>query len=155
MLRKRGLTSDFDDSERGSAPVEFIGVGLILLVPLIYLVLALGVIQQQTLGAEAAARHTARALSLAQGSASALAHADTVVASVIREYQMSREAVTVAIECTPRGEGCPHAGATVRVRIQSAVRLPFVPEILGLDRLATIPISAEAVQKVSRHWQEQ
>ena len=41
----------------GSASLEFLTVGLLMLVPLIYVVVALGQIQHQALGAEAAARH--------------------------------------------------------------------------------------------------
>ena len=59
----------------------------------------------------------------------------------------------MGIECTPQGSTCPNAGATVRVIIQSQVTLPFMPAFLGLDELATIPIGADAVQKVSRQWQ--
>ena len=159
MLRRSLSTADpvarerEHEHERGSAPLEFIGVGLLLLVPLVYLVIALGAIQQQTLGAEAAARHAARAISLAPDAASALARGDAVIASVVREYRMPEAAVSVGIECTPQGSNCPHAGATVRVVIQSQVSLPFMPSFLGLDDLATIPIGAEAVQKVSRQWQ--
>ena len=62
-LRLRSLMRD----EGGSASLEFITVGLLMLVPLIYLVGALGMIQGQALGVEAAARHTARAISPADG----------------------------------------------------------------------------------------
>ena len=41
-----------DDPERGSAALEFIVVGLLLLVPLVYLIAAIGMIQQQSLGVE-------------------------------------------------------------------------------------------------------
>lgn len=143
------------ESERGSAPLEFIGVGLILLVPLVYLILALGAVQQQTLGAEAAARHTVRAISLSPDAATAAARTDAVLASVVREYGMTEEAVSVAVACVPAGAGCPSAGATVRVRVSTRVALPLVPSFLGLDRLATIPIEAEAVQKMSRLWSQQ
>lgn len=153
MPRRRPLT-DSTEAERGSAPLEFIGVGLILLVPLVYLVLALGAVQQHTLGAEAAARHAARALSLAPDAATAFARADGVVASVVREYRMPPDTIAVRIECTPRGEACPRAGATVRVVVRSEVALPFIPAVMGLDRLATIPISADAVQKMSRQWRD-
>ena len=52
--------------ERGSAALEFILVGMLLLVPLVYLIVSLGLIQGQSLGAEAGARHIARALSTAE-----------------------------------------------------------------------------------------
>ena len=58
-------SSEDDDpgNQRGSAALEFILVGMLLLVPLVYLVVSLGLIQGQSLGAEAGARHIARALS--------------------------------------------------------------------------------------------
>ena len=61
------LTPPATTPERGSAALEFILVGLILLVPLVYLVVSLGLIQGQSLGAEAGARHIARAVSQALG----------------------------------------------------------------------------------------
>lgn len=137
-------------SERGSAALEFIGVGVVLLIPLVYLMLALGAIQHQTLGAEAAARHTARAVSQASSVANAQTRSAAVLASVIEEYGMNENAVKVKLSCsTPR---CPAAGATVRVVVTTEVTLPFAPAIFGLDQLAKIPIRAEAIQKVSGLW---
>ena len=48
--------------EEGTAALEFIAVGLLLLVPIVYLVITLGTIQGQSLGVEAGARHIARAV---------------------------------------------------------------------------------------------
>lgn len=59
-LRRSALHDD-----AGSAALEFITIGVILLVPLVYLVVALGAIQEQTLGVEAAARHIARTIAQA------------------------------------------------------------------------------------------
>ena len=57
MQRSRPWT---DAGERGSASLEFLTVGMILLVPLVYLVLALAAIQGGSLAVEGAARHAAR-----------------------------------------------------------------------------------------------
>ncbi|MGB3374763.1 MAG: TadE family protein, partial [Microbacterium sp.] len=62
--------------DAGSAALEFITVGVLLLVPLVYLVLALGAIQEQTLGVEAAARHTARVIGQAADASTATARGD-------------------------------------------------------------------------------
>ena len=53
----------------------------------------------------------------------------------------------------PTGGACPEAGATLVVTIRTTVALPLVPPVLGLDRLASIPVEASAVQKVSRFWE--
>ena len=141
-----------DHPERGSAALEFILVGLILLVPLVYLVVSLGLIQGQTLGAEAGARHIARSVSQAADAASARTAAAVVLASVVDEYGIDASTVDVAMECVPAGASCPQAGATVVVTVRTRVALPLVPPVLGLDRLAGIPIEASSAQKVSRFW---
>lgn len=139
-----------DDS--GSAALEFITVGVLLLVPLVYLVLALGAIQEQTLGAEAAARHTARVIGQAPDAATAAARGDAVLANTVREYGMDADAVDVQISCRPATASCPTAGSTVIVTVTTRVSLPFMPPIFGLDRIAAIPVEAQSAQKTSRLW---
>lgn len=146
--RLRGLWSDED----GTAVLEFVTVGVLMLVPLVYLVLTLGAVQEQTLGAEAAARHTARVIGQAPDAAAAGARGDAVLKSVIREYGMDPDAVDVSITCRPATATCPTAGATVIVTVTTRVSLPFMPPLFGLDRIAAIPVQAEAAQKVSRLW---
>lgn len=142
-----------DDPERGSAALEFIVVGLVLLVPVVYLMVTLGLVQGQSLGAEAAARHIARAVSTAAGAAEADESAELVLASVIDEYDLDPRAVDVTLTCRPASTSCPAAGATLIVTVRTAARLPLVPPVLGLDQVARIPIEASAAQKVSRFWE--
>jgi Flp pilus assembly protein TadG len=138
------------DGERGSAALEFIVVGLLMLAPLVYLVVTLGLIQQQSLGAEAGARHVARAISTAVDAADARDRADRVLAAVIEEYGLG--SVDLQIECAPAGVACPAAGATLVVTIRTQVALPLVPPVLGLDHIASVPVEASAAHKVSRFW---
>lgn len=141
-----------DDPERGSAALEFILVGLLLLVPVVYLVVALGLIQGHALGAEAGARHIARAISTAASPDDARARADLIVRRITGEYGMDAASVDLSLECVPRAASCPEAGATIVVTLQARVALPLVPPVLGLDRLASIPVEASAAQRVSRFW---
>jgi Flp pilus assembly protein TadG len=139
-------------NEDGSAALEFIAVGVILLIPLVYLVIALGSIQEQTLGAEAAARHIARVISRAPDAVTAAERSDAVLAGIVDEYGLDADAVEMTIVCTPAVVECPSAGATIIVTVAARVQLPLVPEMLGLDRATAVPVQAEAVQKVSRLW---
>jgi Flp pilus assembly protein TadG len=139
-------------NDEGSAALEFITVGVILLVPLVYLVIALGAIQEQTLGAEAAARHTARAIAIAPDAAAAAANGEAVLAGIIEEYGLDPETIDVSLSCSAAGVDCPSAGATLIVTVAAQVRLPLVPPVFGLDRAASVTVQAEAVQKVSRLW---
>lgn len=148
-MRRWSLWARNDD---GSAALEFITVGVILLVPLAYLVLTLGAVQENLLGAEAAARHTARVMGQAEGAAMAAERGDAVLAGVIEEYGMDAASVAVSVTCTPAGSECPTAGATVIVTVSTHVSLPFVPEVFGLDRATSIPLEAAAAQKVLRLW---
>lgn len=150
MTERRRLWQD----DTGSAALEFITVGVILLVPFIYLVIALGTVQHQMLGAEAAARHTARAISAAAGPADAELRADRTMAATLAEYDMAAADATVDLRCIPAGITCPSAGTTIVIQVSTRVTLPFVPPIFGLDRVTSIPIEASAVQRVSRTWRD-
>ncbi|MGO2747861.1 TadE family protein [Microbacterium sp.] len=138
--------------DEGTAVLEFLTVGVILLVPLAYLVLTLGAVQETMLGAEAAARHTARVIGQAENADAAAESGDAMLASVIDEYGMDAADVEVSVTCNPGGAECPAAGATVIVTVSTHVSLPFVPEIFGLERATQIPLQAAAAQKVSRLW---
>jgi len=148
MLRWRAWARD----ETGSAALEFVTVGVILLVPLVYLVIVLGSIQEQSLGAEAAARHMARAIALAPDAETAEMRSDEVLRGVVEEYGIESDSVEVSLTCAPASAECPAAGATIVVTVEVTVHLPFVPSVLGIDRALAIPLEASAMQKISRQW---
>lgn len=141
-----------DDPERGSAALEFILAGILLLVPIVYLIVALGLVQQQALGIEAGARHIARAVSTSGGADEARRRADVVIAAVAAEYGLDPDSTDMALSCVPEGAECPTAGATVVVTLRATVALPLVPAVLGFERVASVPIEASAVQRISRLW---
>lgn len=138
--------------DAGSAALEFVLVGLLLLVPLVYLVVALGLIQDHALGAEAGARHIARAVSTSPDADAARRRAELVMESVAMEYGLDAASTDLSLACRPAGVDCPAAGTTVVVTLRTRVALPLVPPVFGLDRVASVPIEASAVQKVSRFW---
>ncbi len=140
------------DSEEGTAALEFILAGLVLLVPIVYLVIALGAVQGQSLGVEAGARHIARAIATAPDAATASARADRVLAAVTDEYGLDPRTVDLSVRCASDGEDCPQAGATLVVTVSAEVALPLVPPVLGLERIARVPVEASSAQKVSRTW---
>ncbi|WP_353115763.1 TadE family protein [Microbacterium sp.] len=145
----RSRTAEVFAQDEGSAALEFIVTGILLLVPLVYLVISLGVVQEQTLGAEAAARHAARAMAQAPDARTATARADAVLRSVREEYGMDE--LDVSLSCVPAGD-CPRSGATLIVTVRATAALPLVPSLAGIDRLTAVPIEASAAQRVSRQW---
>ncbi|WP_235186038.1 TadE/TadG family type IV pilus assembly protein [Microbacterium oleivorans] len=142
------------DDERGSAALEFIVGGVVLLVPIVYLIVTLGIIQSHALGVESASRHVARAVASAESVEDADARAATVLDSLVREYDIDEESLDVDVSCVGQAKACPAAGATVRVTVASSVPLPLVPPVLGLDEAARVGVESSSVQKVSRYWRD-
>ncbi|MDO7868964.1 hypothetical protein [Nocardioides jiangxiensis] len=115
--------------ERGSALVELVWLAVLLLVPLVYLLLAVFDVQRASFGAEAAARAAGRAYALADTDAEGLRRAQDA-ASVALEDQGVTEPVDLEITCDP-APPCHRRGATIAVRLSSHVVLPLVPAALG------------------------
>lgn len=136
----------------GSAALEFITVGVILLVPLVYLIIALGAIQEQTLGVDAAARHVARVMATAPDAEAAAAQGDRVLADIAEQYGLDGDATEVSMSCAPAGVDCPSAGAVVVITVTTRVALPLIPALFGGDDAASIGVEGTAVQKISRLW---
>ncbi|MDX2377905.1 TadE family protein [Microbacterium sp. LRZ72] len=136
----------------GSASLEFIAVGLVLLVPLVYLIVALGQIQEQALGTASVSRHVVRAIAQAPDAGTAEVRAQQALRSTAAQYGMEPRDIDMTVTCVPRVPACPAAGTVVVVEAAAAVRLPLVPAVLGLDRLAQIVVESSAVQRTSRFW---
>lgn len=136
-----------DDS--GSASLEFLTVGVLLLVPLVYLVLTLGQIQHAVLGIEGASRHAARTIAQADTHAQGMAAADRAIRVGMVDAGLDPAAVAVAISCTPSADACDTPRGVVTVRMDATVPLPLVPSVLGLDVGLGVPISAQSSQPVS------
>lgn len=141
MRRSRRWTDD-----EGSSSLEFITAGLVLLLPLIYLVLVMAAIQGATLAAEGAARHAARVFVQQPDVPSAQALAETAVRFALADHGIEEAAADVEISCSAV---ClqPHSLVTVTVSIE--VPLPLVPAALPGDFPLSIGLSATAVQRVS------
>lgn len=135
--------------EEGSAALEVLVLGVLLLVPLVYLVLTLASLQGAAFAAEGAARQAARALTLAAAAEadSGRAGADDAVAVALADWKVPRRGASVAVTCRPAD--CTAARSEVVVRVRVAAPLPLLPPGLGLDAPGTIPVEAAAVQRVS------
>ena len=141
---------DVADDE-GSAALEFILVGLVLLVPIVYLIVALGAIQAQALGVETGARQLARTIAEAPDVATADERAARALNAIVAVYGIDPDAIDVDVSCAG-GSPCPEAGELLTVTVTTTVALPLVPPVLGLDELVRVPVQASSVQKVSRFW---
>ena len=138
----------FADDE-GSASLEFLTVGLILLVPTVYLVLAVSTIQAAAFAVEGAARQAARVFVQAPDLASAEAGAERALDFALADHGITAEA-ELAIVCRPAE--CLTRQALVTVSVDLQVPLPLVPPVLVGDFPLAVPLHATATAQVSRFW---
>lgn len=129
-------------AERGSAVVEFVLLGMVLLVPMLYLVLALSVVQRTVLGVTQAAREAGRAY-VTGTAATAPARAEQAARLALADQGLS--AVGVEIRYGGAASGCAAAtpapwplrpGEVFAVCVRAPLRLPAVPGLLAGDRSA-------------------
>ncbi|KZE91205.1 hypothetical protein AVP41_00742 [Microbacterium sp. TNHR37B] len=157
-LRRRSRESRLCDGDTvgtgdaGSASLEFIAAGAVLLVPIVYLIIALGQIQGHAFAVEAGARYLARTIATSEDRDDADIRSQRVLAAIEREYGMEPGSVQVELRCRPQGVECPRAGAVILVTLRAEVALPLVPPVLGLERAARVTVDAAASQKVARTW---
>lgn len=115
--------------EAGTALVEAVWLSLLLLVPLVYVMLAVFDVQRASYGVSGAARAAARAYSLAPDEASAPARAAAAVA--LADQGIEIEDVDLAVRCRPTPGNCLTPRSLIRVDLRDQVRLPLAPAALG------------------------
>lgn len=128
--------------EDGSALVEVVWLGVLLLVPLVYLVLAVFDVQRAAFGATQAAREAGRAYVVSGGST---AEAEAAAQVALADQRLPLRPGQLRVTCS--SHPCATAGAVVTVRVDTAVALPFVPRLLGRTA-ATVAVHARHDERV-------
>ena len=150
----RRVTRRVGDDD-GSASLEFITVGLLLLVPIVYLVLALSALERASFGVEGAARQATRVFVQSGSESEAEAAARTAIAVTLADYGLDADDAHVQVSCRPNPADCLMRRGFVTVSISTTVPLPLVPPVLTLDLPAGIPVQSVATEQVSRFWGSQ
>lgn len=117
--------------ESGTALVEMTWLSLLLLVPLVYILLAVFAVQSGSYAVSGAARAAARAYALAPDEASAQGRARAAVAVVLDDHDIAAEGVHVQVSCRPAPGNCLSPGSVIEASVRHQVRLPLVPIALG------------------------
>lgn len=135
--------------ERGSASLEFMTAGVLLLVPLVYLVLTLSALQGASFAAEGAARQAARVTALAPSPSVGRQQADAAIATALADWRIRSGATRTDVRCTPRADDCGTPRGVVTVTVRVAVALPFLPPAVHRSSPGAVDVQATAVQPVS------
>jgi len=117
--------------ESGSALIELTWLGLLLLIPLVYVVVTLVTVQRSAYGATEAARAAGRAFILSPDSTTARQRAFQAAEVAMRDQGVELAPADVLIRCGPTPDSCLQPGSTVQVEIALQVRLPLMPTVLG------------------------
>lgn len=133
--------------EGGSALVELTWLGILLLVPLLWIILSVFEVQRGAFGVSAAARSAGRAYALAPDDATGRARAVAAARLALADQGVRDTPVEVRVTCTPYPTDCHSGTSVITVQVRSRVVLPLLPDVLGagrptfrLDASHTVPI---------------
>lgn len=126
--------------DEGSAPIEFVFLAVLLLVPLVYVLLAAFEVQRAAYAASAAAREAGRGFVTSGSGGDAELRAQAAADVALRDHGLDAGSVRLTLACSARP--CLTPGAAVTVRVEAAVPLPLVPALLGRP-VASVAVHAE------------
>ena len=109
-------------NERGDASVEFLGILVVLVIPVFYIVLAIGQVSAGAMAVDAGAR----------------ADAERAVSLIVEDFGVDAPA-SVSSSCA----ACASSEGAIEVSVSVRVPLPFVPAWLGAVGV-TVSSSASA-----------
>jgi hypothetical protein len=127
--------------DRGSAAVEFVSIGVLLLVPLVYLALATGRVQAGTLAADAGARAAARAMTAADTESQGRARAAVAAGLALTDQGFEQQDGALAVRCDVPSD-CLRPGNAVEAGLSVTVRLPGVPGFV--DRVVPVRVTVRS-----------
>lgn len=142
----RRLRSD-GAREDGSAVVEFITLGVVLLIPLVYLVLFMGRLQAGSYAAATAAREGGRAYVTAPEAAGATGRAQAAATLSFEDQGFGSEA-TLGVTCD--GSPCLRPEGRISTTARVVVPLPLIPGFVRAVVPLQVPITATHVSTVDR-----
>ena len=129
--------------DTGSAVVEFVTLGVLMLVPLVYLVLTLARVQAAAFAADGAARAAARAFVRSDDEARGRALALAAVRLALRDQGFDDDPSTAGrVTCT--ASPCLTPQARVRIEVEVQVVLPGLPAVI--DRFAGTHVTVRSEQ---------
>lgn len=132
-------------SEGGTALVEVTWLSILLLVPLLYIVLAVFEVQRAAFAVNAAARSAGRAYAIAPSEAAAAERGEAALAVALADHGISATDVQAVTTCEPDPMNCLAPGSVIEVDVAYSVPLPLTPSALGGN---TPSIRVEAVHRM-------
>ena len=136
MIQVRRRIAD----DGGMALVEFIGIAIVLMIPLIYLASIVALVGRATVAADAGARAATRIFVVSATEASARKNAKAVLGRVVADHGLSNATTKMSLTCASKP--CLTLGSVVTISV--AITQP-------LDGLPTLGIVPRSVTSTSSH----
>lgn len=146
MNRSR-LTARLGGRDDGRALVEFIVLGLVLLLPLTYLVLTMARLQAGAFSASLAGREAGRAFVSADTDEQGHARARSASRLAFADFAFDGGATSVACDGSP----CLRPDGRITTTATVSVPLPLVPDFIAARVPSSITLSSTHVQVVDRY----
>jgi hypothetical protein len=147
LLRRLVRSRNACHTEQGRAIVEFVFLGILLLIPLTYLVLTAARIQAAAFSASLAGREAGRAFVTGADDADAEQRARVAARIAFEDFAFPRGA-TLALSCD--GSPCLRPDGTVTSTATIEVELPLVPDFIAERVPASVTITSSHVASVDR-----
>jgi hypothetical protein len=130
--------------ETGTAIVELVWLALLLIVPLLYVVIAVFDTQRTAYAASVAARSASRAFVTAPDQHTGYARARLAARLAFADQGVDHPHLSLVISCRPSPGACLTPGSVVSAHVVSAAELPLMPHALGRN---TPRITVDAVHR--------
>ena len=134
--------------DAGRAVVEFIFLGILLLLPLLYLVLTAARIQAAAFSASLAGREAGRAFVTAASEDDAYARARVSAGLAFDDFGFTEHESGVDLDCD--GTPCLRPEGVVTSQAHVEVRLPLVPDFIADHVPSSVTITSTHVAAVDR-----
>ncbi len=132
--------------EDGRAIVEFVFLGVLVFVPIVYLIVTLGLIQRASFAAATAAREAGRVFVTSTSDAQARDRAGMAATLAFDDYGVAGGTLTVTCDGSP----CLRPEGRVEMTARVTVGLPLVPDFFSGIMPTSVPVEATHEVTVDR-----
>ncbi len=133
--------------DEGRAIIEFIFLGVLLLLPLVYLVLTAARLQAASFSASLAGREAGRAFVTAGSDGDGGARAQAAAALAFEDFSFT-DGASLGVSCD--GSPCLRPEGAVTSTATIVVQLPLIPDFIADHVPAAVTISSTHVASVDR-----
>lgn len=148
MTHRRPLACDASPPDEGRAIIEFVFLGILLLLPLTYLVLTAARIQAAAFSAALAAREAGRAYVTGVDDHAGARRADAAARLAFEDFAFT-DGTELGVACD--GSPCLRPGGYVTTTARIEVELPLIPDFVASRLPSSVSITSTHVATVDTY----